>query len=108
MDPVTGEEGFHTGVDVAAPMYTPVRAVATGTVKFVGWSGNYGQRVFLDNGGFMTQYAHLSVIKVKKGDVVAAGEVIGMVGSTGKSTGPHLHLEWWSGGIPLDPLIAFR
>jgi murein DD-endopeptidase MepM/ murein hydrolase activator NlpD len=77
-------------------------------VKFAVWEGNYGQRVFLDNGGFMTQYAHLSVIKVKEGDVVAAGEVIGLVGSTGKSTGPHVHFEWWSGTLPQDPLGYYR
>jgi hypothetical protein len=107
VDPVTGEEGFHTGVDIAAPLYTPVRAVATGTVKWVGWDGNYGEKVFLDNGGFQTQYAHLSAILVEMDQMVTAGEVIGLVGSTGKSTGPHLHLEWWSAGIPQDPLGRF-
>ena len=108
VDPVTGERGFHTGIDVAAPMYTPVRAVATGTVRWVGWDGNYGLKVRLDNGGFITEYAHLSVIEVEQGQVVAAGEVLGLVGSTGKSTGPHLHLEWWTGGIPLNPITHFE
>lgn len=106
-DPVTGEQGFHTGLDVAAPMYTPVRAVATGTVRWVGWDGNYGQKVRLDNGGFLTEYAHLSAIKVHTGQVVAAGEVVGLVGTTGKSTGPHLHFEWWTEKIPVDPVRTF-
>ena len=106
-DPMTGEEAFHTGVDVGAPQGTPVRAAATGTVTFEGWDGNYGLKVRLDNGGFYTDYAHLAVTLVEKGQVVAAGEVIGLVGNTGKSTGPHLHFEWWTDGMPVDPLRYF-
>jgi hypothetical protein len=106
-DPETGKPGFHTGVDIAASEGTPVLAVATGTVTEAGLSGGYGEEVLIDHGGFRTRYGHLSVVSVKQGQVVAAGEVIGYSGNTGRSTGPHLHFEWITDGIPVDPLPYF-
>jgi len=105
-DPVTGEEGFHTGVDIAAPVGMPVMAAATGTVTMAGEHGNFGKAVMLNNGGFRTLYGHLSIVIVERGQVVSAGEVIGYSGNTGKSTGPHLHFEWVTDGLPVDPLLC--
>jgi murein DD-endopeptidase MepM/ murein hydrolase activator NlpD len=86
--------GRHTGLDFAAPYGTPVRAVAAGRVVEAGWDGSYGNAVVVQHSnGAQTRYAHLSADSVRVGEQVAAGEVIGRVGSTGNSTGNHLHLE---------------
>jgi len=93
-DPFTGRSALHSGLDFAAPTGTPIHAAAAGTVSFVGNKSGYGRVVEIRHGnGLMTRYAHMSRWKAKKGDKVAAGDVIGAIGSTGRSTGPHLHFE---------------
>ncbi|MDI6870532.1 MAG: M23 family metallopeptidase [Bacillota bacterium] len=102
--PVYRLMGVHEGIDVGAPEGTPVVAAAAGrvTATFRGLSS--GLTVDLDHGGFTTRYAHLSAIKVRTGETVKAGTVIGLVGNTGVSTGPHLHFEVRRNGQPVDPL----
>lgn len=86
--------GFHTGIDIANDSGTPIGAAASGTVVFTGWSGGYGNLVKIDHGnGYVTYYAHCSEIYASVGQSVSAGETISAVGSTGNSTGPHLHFE---------------
>ena len=97
-DPITGEVSYHTGTDIAAPNGTPILAAADGSVVIANgvdrWGGSYGYYVKLDHGGgLQTLYAHCSSICVTTGQQVQAGKVIGYVGSTGRSTGNHLHLE---------------
>ena len=97
----------HTGVDLAAPSGTPVASVAAGTVTAAGDEGAYGLRVEVTHpDGTETSYSHLSRIDVTEGQVVQQGTTVGAVGSTGNSTGPHLHLELRSGGVPVDPVPA--
>jgi murein DD-endopeptidase MepM/ murein hydrolase activator NlpD len=106
-DPLGGGAGFHSGVDLAARTGTPIRAVADGTVVTAGDCGGYGNCVIIDHGvSLATLYGHQSVVLVAEGQPVVAGQVIGLVGSTGKSTGPHLHFELRLNGIPIDPLLA--
>jgi murein DD-endopeptidase MepM/ murein hydrolase activator NlpD len=89
IDPVYGVEGFHFGVDIEAPGEIPVRAAADGEVAYAGWNDGYGLVVFIwHSSNLETRYAHLSSIAVKQRQVVRAGDVIGYVGFTGKSTGP--------------------
>lgn len=105
--PIFGTVRLHDGVDFGAPEGAPVRAAAAGTVVFAGPRGGYGTTVLVDHGGSLaTLYAHLSAVSVAPGAVVAAGQVIGAVGSTGFSTGPHLHFEVRVGGVPVDPLVG--
>lgn len=94
--PITGDQRLHTGTDLGAPMGTPVLAALTGRVIMAEFFGGYGLSIALEhtNGSQQTLYAHLSEIFVKPGDVVKQGAVIGRVGSTGNSTGPHLHFEF--------------
>jgi murein DD-endopeptidase MepM/ murein hydrolase activator NlpD len=110
-DPLTGSSKFHDGIDLAAPAGTPFRAAASGTVVFSGELSGYGNTVVLEheNGG-RTLYAHASRILVRAGDRVKAGQEIGQVGSTGRSTGPHLHFETLVSGQNIDPksLIAME
>lgn len=95
----------HAGVDLAAPRGTPVLAARDGMVGRSGWWGTYGNAVALDHGdGSETRYAHLSSVAVGTGEVVRQGDVIGYVGSTGASTGPHLHFELRFDGRAVDPL----
>jgi murein DD-endopeptidase MepM/ murein hydrolase activator NlpD len=102
--PISGDRRFHPGIDIAAPTGTPVRAADGGTVISAGWQGGYGLTVVIDHGGGITTlYAHLSRLDTRVGVVVRAGEQIGAVGSTGRSTGPHLHFEVRERGIPRDP-----
>lgn len=98
----------HTGVDLAAPTGTPVATVSAGTVTSAGDSGAYGLRVAITHpDGTQSMYAHLSGIDVSVGEEVATGDEIGAVGTTGNSTGPHLHLELRSSaGVPIDPVRA--
>ena len=104
IDPFNGHLAFHSGVDFAAPTGTPVRAAAGGRVQAVGALGGYGNRVEVDHGnGLATRYAHLSRIFVKEGQVVTPGQALGAVGSTGRSTGPHLHFEVLRDGQFVDP-----
>ncbi|EST37680.1 hypothetical protein N566_11690 [Streptomycetaceae bacterium MP113-05] len=103
-------ENDHTGQDFAAQTGTPVRAVHSGTVKEAGWAGSYGYRIVLELGdGTEVWYCHLSSMNVSAGSEVGTKDVIGNVGSTGNSTGPHLHVEVRpGGGTPVDPLSWLR
>jgi murein DD-endopeptidase MepM/ murein hydrolase activator NlpD len=108
---VTGGFGMrwgrmHEGIDISAPTGTPIWAAAAGTVIYAGWLGGYGNLVVLDHGnGLATAYAHASVILVAVGQEVAQGETVALVGSTGHSTGPHLHFEVRVNGVAVDPLL---
>jgi murein DD-endopeptidase MepM/ murein hydrolase activator NlpD len=96
---------FHAGVDIALPTGNAIIAVRSGRVSRAGWIGAYGNAVFLDHGdGSQTRYAHMSQLLVAPGQTVAQGEVLGLVGSTGVSTGPHLHFELRFSGRSVDPL----
>lgn len=96
---------LHEGIDIGAPSGTPIYAAAAATVIYSGWQGGYGNLVVLDHGnGIATAYGHQSQIAVSNGQTVAQGQVIGYVGSTGHSTGPHLHFEVRVNGTPVDPL----
>jgi murein DD-endopeptidase MepM/ murein hydrolase activator NlpD len=102
--PVLGYNRMHQGVDFAAPTGTPILASAAGTIVFAGWGGGYGNVVVIDHGkGMRTRYAHMHRISVRNGQRVEQGHTIGQVGSTGLSTGPHLHYEVWMNGKPVDP-----
>jgi murein DD-endopeptidase MepM/ murein hydrolase activator NlpD len=108
-DPFLGRPAMHTGLDFRAQTGDPVRATANGKVINSGWSGGYGRMVEIDHGnGLSTRYGHLSQIDVKVGDVVKIGQVIGEVGSTGRSTGPHLHYETRIDGEAVDPQKFLR
>jgi murein DD-endopeptidase MepM/ murein hydrolase activator NlpD len=109
VDPVYKTVKYHYGLDFAAPQGTPIYATADGTVTTSGNTGNgYGNHVKLNHGfGYETLYGHMVRIKVGSGQSVKRGEVIGWVGSTGKSTGPHLHYEVHKNGKPLDPIYFF-
>jgi murein DD-endopeptidase MepM/ murein hydrolase activator NlpD len=104
--------GYHTGVDFVAPSGTTVKAVGPGTVVSAGWSGSYGNEVVIqhDDGSY-SQYAHLSSLSVASGQSVSGGQQIGLSGSTGNSSGPHLHFEIRTGpsyGSDVDPLAYLR
>jgi murein DD-endopeptidase MepM/ murein hydrolase activator NlpD len=94
--PISGQQRMHNGTDIGAPLGTPVIAAYSGTVAAAQWSGGYGLMVTLRHvdGTQESRYAHLSEIFVEPGQEIAQGQVIGRVGSTGLSTGPHLHFEW--------------
>ena len=98
---------FHRGVDIAAPSGTPILAAADGRVIADGWNGGHGQQVrILHHNGLETSYSHMSAIAAHAGTSVRKGQVIGFVGSSGLSTGPHLHFEVRRGGQPIDPMAA--
>jgi murein DD-endopeptidase MepM/ murein hydrolase activator NlpD len=108
-DPFLGRPAMHTGLDFRAQTGDPVRATANGKVASSGWAGGYGRMVEIDHGnGLSTRYGHLSEISVKVGDVIKIGQVIGAVGSTGRSTGPHLHYETRIDGDAVDPQKFLR
>ncbi len=95
----------HRGVDIAVPTGTEVRAMAPGRVLFAGTEGGYGSVVWVEHGGeVLTLYAHLSEIRVRAGDGIAARTVVGLSGSTGDATAPHLHFELWRWGQERDPV----
>ena len=103
--PIYGTSMFHSGLDFAAPMGTPVFATADGIVEESGWKGGYGNCIDLTHGyNYSTRYSHLSEILVEAGKNVKRGEMIGRVGSTGKSTGPHLHYEVRFKDEPQNPV----
>jgi len=107
MHPVLGYSRMHRGVDFAARSGTPVLAAASGRISKSGWGGGYGNVVIVDHGkGVTTRYAHLSKLLVREGQRVEQGARIGLVGSTGMSTGPHLHYEVWQNGKPVNPRQA--
>jgi murein DD-endopeptidase MepM/ murein hydrolase activator NlpD len=103
-NPFGGSPEFHQGLDIAAPTGTTVVAAASGTVILAKWYGGYGNYILIDHGGgYSTGYGHLSAIYVSDGQAVQRGQAIGAVGSTGQSTGPHLHFEVRIDGKPVDP-----
>ena len=107
--PLTGQRRLHAGIDLAAPTGTAVTAPAGGRVTIAGVAGGYGLLVVLDHGGGVTtRYAHLSRLSVRPGQRVAAGAVLGAVGSTGLSSGAHLHFEVRRHGVAVDPLPWLR
>ncbi|WP_192900050.1 peptidoglycan DD-metalloendopeptidase family protein [Novosphingobium ginsenosidimutans] len=106
-DPLGAGWRAHAGVDLAAAYGSPVVASANGRVSAARWQGGYGLLVALDHGaGVETRYGHLSQLSVQEGQVVKKGDVIGYVGSTGRSTGPHLHYEVREGGRAVDPITS--
>jgi len=103
--PLAGSTAMHTGLDISNRIGTPVRAPARGAVTFAAWDGAYGITITLDHGnGITTRYAHLNKALVKVGDYVQRGDVIGELGNTGRSTGPHLHYEVLLNGTPVNPM----
>ncbi len=107
IDPITGALSFHPGLDIEATLGTPIKSAGAGVVVLAGDCGGYGTCVVVDHGhSVATLYGHQSRVLVEQGTVVADGQVIGLVGSTGKSTGPHLHFEVRVHGTPVDPLLA--
>ena len=109
IDPVYKIPKFHAGLDFTAPIGTPIYATADGTIKTANFNaGGYGNHVVINHGyGYETLYGHMIRIKARVGQNVKRGEVIGYVGSTGKSTGPHCHYEVHRNGSPLDPVYFF-
>ncbi len=106
--PIFGTRRFHAGIDIGAGYGSAVVAAGTGTIVFVGMKGGYGNTVIVDHGGgIATLYAHQSQLAVGSGESVRRGEVVGYVGSTGYSTGPHLHFEVRVNGTPVDPMGYF-
>jgi murein DD-endopeptidase MepM/ murein hydrolase activator NlpD len=103
-DPFSGEGAMHTGVDISAPQGTPVHATADGIVVHAGWNSGYGRCVIIDHGNnYQTWYAHLSRFEVIEGQEIRQGEVLGAVGTSGRSTGAHLHYEVRIGSTPVNP-----
>jgi murein DD-endopeptidase MepM/ murein hydrolase activator NlpD len=108
-DPFIRGPAMHTGLDFRADTGEPARATAAGTVTIAGWNGGYGRMVEVDHGnGFATRYAHLSAIDVEVGQSIRIGQILGKVGSTGRSTGPHLHYETRVDGDAVDPQKFLR
>jgi len=109
IDPIAGSVGFHAGMDFAAESGRPIRAVAGGLVVIAGDCGGYGNCVVIDHGtSLATLYGHMHQVQVRPGDTVVEGDVIGPLGSTGRSTGPHLHFEVRLRGVPIDPVPTLR
>lgn len=104
-DPVTGDSDYHAGLDIAGDRGQPVRSTAAGRVSFAGYQGAYGNLVIVDHGfGLESKYGHLSSYAVRNGQHVKRGDIIGRLGSTGRSTGNHLHYEVLANGRLLNPL----
>lgn len=102
--PITGEIKNHTGIDIASNQGTTIYAADGGTITLAAWNGGYGNCVMIDHGnGYVTLYGHMSSIAVSQGQTVSQGDTIGYVGSTGNSTGPHLHFEVLKNGTRIDP-----
>lgn len=108
-DPFSGHSARHTGIDIATPTGTPVTAVAEGMVTFAGQRNGYGDVIEIDHGnGYMTRYAHNSALVAKPGQRVRVGDVIAKAGSTGRSTGSHVHFEVWYHDKVVNPLAFVR
>jgi murein DD-endopeptidase MepM/ murein hydrolase activator NlpD len=105
IDPFSGQQSFHEGIDFPAETGTAIVAAASGLVVEAGWHAQYGKIVEIDHGnGLVSRYAHASRIGVKEGDLVVRGQNIAAVGTTGRSTGPHLHFEVRLNGVPQNPV----
>lgn len=112
IDPFTSQWRFHAGIDIAAPSKTPIYALQEGKVIFSGWKGSYGRCIIIEHKypnipkipSIITKYAHNSKNIVKKGDFIKRGQIIGYIGSSGRSTGPHLHFEVVYNGNPINPI----
>ena len=105
MDPFNGEGTFHSGVDISSNFGLPVKATADGVVEFADRYAGYGMMIDIDHGhGVGTRYAHLSGFAVSEGQAVKAGEILGFVGRSGRSTGAHLHYEVRVNGGPVNPM----
>ena len=102
-DPFSGEQAFHTGVDISAPIGTPVRATADGVVSTADYVSGYGRLIVIDHGAAQTYYGHLSRFDVIPGQEVRRGQIIGATGMSGRVSGPHLHYEVRLGGGPVNP-----
>ncbi len=108
-DPFTGTSSYHTGIDMACPQGTEIKAAMSGTVAVAGWSNVFGNYVIIKHiDGYQTLYGHMSKIYAKKGKFVSQGTVIGLVGSTGYSTGPHLHFTVYKNGKLVNPLSVLK
>lgn len=104
VSPFTGQRDFHKGLDISGRIGTPIYATAKGTISFAGTDGGYGRAITLSHGsGLVTRYAHLHRLAVKKGQKVTRGELIGYMGNSGRSTGPHLHYEVRLNGVCVNP-----
>ena len=99
---------MHSGIDLAAPLGASVRAAASGRVAFTGWNGGYGRFIKINHGKYRTNYGHLSKIMVSNGSYVRKGDLIGLVGATGRAYGSHLHFELEIGGNKVDPNLYLR
>lgn len=109
VNPVSGQEEFHSGLDLPAPVGTHILAVLDGYVAFAGWLDGFGNTVIIDHGDdISTVYAHAYSVRVQDGQFVQQGEIIAYVGDTGYALGPHLHFEVRMGGYPVDPLVFFN
>jgi len=109
VDPISGKASLHKGLDIAASKGTPIQAARSGTVSFAGEKGGYGNVVYVDHGdGLQTRYAHCSALHVKAGEKITLGQHIADVGSTGRSTGNHLHFEVRKDGAAIDPETVFN
>lgn len=109
LDPFSGAKSYHTGIDMACPQGTPILASSSGTVSFVGYSNIYGNYIIVKHSNdYQTLYAHMSKILAKKGQWVSQGTRIGLVGSTGYSTGPHLHFSVYKNSKLVNPLILIK
>jgi murein DD-endopeptidase MepM/ murein hydrolase activator NlpD len=107
--PFTGIRQFHSGLDIGSAMGSPVRAAMSGRVSYVGWDDAFGNYVVVSHhSGYRTLYGHMSVIRTKFGAYVGTGERIGDVGSTGLSTGPHLHFTVYKNGITVNPRVLMK
>jgi murein DD-endopeptidase MepM/ murein hydrolase activator NlpD len=108
-DPFTGVRRFHNGIDIAGPIGPPVVAAMAGKIAKIGVDGTYGKYIIIvHSGGYQTWYAHLSKARVEQGKTVAQGQLIGEIGNTGYSSGPHLHFSVFKNESPVDPLKFFR
>jgi murein DD-endopeptidase MepM/ murein hydrolase activator NlpD len=105
LSPFTGKKEFHSGLDISDHRGAPVKATAEGIIVSAGYNGDLGKCVIIDHGfGIVTEYGHLSEVKVKSGQQVKRGDIIGKVGNTGRSTGPHLHYEVRLNNTPINPV----
>lgn len=109
MDPIASGKEWHDGIDIAADFGSPVFASGSGTVEVSDWNGGYGRYIRIDHhNGYKTAYGHMSALLAPAGKKVAKGEIIGLIGSTGYSTGPHLHFEVTAEGQSIDPYFVLK